>query len=137
DLVGTPGTGLRYEAACAAALAGCGAGEDAARLTNAERTALRQQALDWLRADLDAWRGQLDKEQDKARPKVARKMRHWLRDPDFNGVRSADSLSRLPVAEREAWQKLWSDITGTLALAQERGTQAERKAAATAASDKD
>jgi hypothetical protein len=50
----------RYNAARAAALAGCGAGEDAAHLTDSDRAGLRKQALDWLRADLEAWRKILD-----------------------------------------------------------------------------
>src|SRR5262249_4257103 len=45
-------SGERYEAACAAALAGSGQGQDAAFLDDRERARLRQQALDWLRADL-------------------------------------------------------------------------------------
>jgi WD40 repeat protein/tetratricopeptide (TPR) repeat protein len=44
----------RYLAACAAAQAGCGRGEEAARLTPEERTRWRDQALGWLRADLAA-----------------------------------------------------------------------------------
>jgi hypothetical protein len=57
-------------------LAGCGAGEDAARLAEVERTDLRKQARDWLRADLDAWRGLLDREPDKARPATGQQMPH-------------------------------------------------------------
>src|SRR5262249_22277807 len=45
----------RYNAACAAALAGCGRGEDVAKLGGSERRALRRQALTWLRADLALW----------------------------------------------------------------------------------
>src|SRR5207245_1053825 len=48
----------RYNAACAAALAGCGQGEDAGNLNDQKRTRLRGQALAGLRADLTAW-GQL------------------------------------------------------------------------------
>jgi hypothetical protein len=48
----------RYNAACAAALAGCGQGADGADLTPARRAALRAKALGWLRADLDVWRKQ-------------------------------------------------------------------------------
>ena len=44
--------GTRYNAACSTALAVAGQGEDAAKLDDRERTRLRQQALDWLRADL-------------------------------------------------------------------------------------
>ena len=44
----------RYNAACFAALAAAGQGEDAAKLDDNERTRLRKQALDWLKADLAA-----------------------------------------------------------------------------------
>jgi serine/threonine protein kinase/Tfp pilus assembly protein PilF len=103
----------RYNAACAAALAGCGAGEDAGKLSDAERAKLRKQSLDWLRADLDAWRGLLD----KAPPVVGQKMYHRLHDPDFNGVRGPDALGKLPEAERKEWGKLWADVADTLAQA--------------------
>jgi tetratricopeptide (TPR) repeat protein len=46
----------RYNAACYAALAGCGQGKDADPLDAQEGARLRNQALDWLRADLTAWR---------------------------------------------------------------------------------
>jgi hypothetical protein len=42
----------RYNAACAAALAGTGTGADAALLSDPERARLRRQALDWLRPNL-------------------------------------------------------------------------------------
>src|SRR5207253_2192221 len=50
----------RYNAACAAALAGCGLGEDAAALGEPERTGWRKQARAWLQADLAAWAKVLD-----------------------------------------------------------------------------
>jgi hypothetical protein len=34
------------------------------------------------------------------------------------GVRGAESLARLPEAERQAWQKLWDDVAALLARAQ-------------------
>ena len=71
------GAAHRYNAACHAALAGCGQGKDAADLPEKERSRLRQQALDWLRADLDAWGKLLKKEPDKASPIVLKTMRHW------------------------------------------------------------
>ncbi len=114
DLAASPDDGPRYNAACAAAQAGCGAWEDTARLTDAERAGLRKQALGWLRANLNAWRGLLDKESDKTRPVVAQQMQHWLSDPDFNGVRGPDALAKLPEAERERWRKLWADVAETL-----------------------
>ena len=60
----------------------------------------------------------LDKEPEKARPAVTKKMQHWLSDTDFNGVRGPDALAKLPEAERKEWQKLWADVADTLAKAQ-------------------
>src|SRR5262249_20917227 len=106
--------GHRYDAACAAALAGCGQGKDAAGLTGAERARLRKQALDWLRAELDAWNRLLP----RARPVVVQRMRHWLADDNFAGVRGARALAQLPEAERPAWRDLWADVAQTLTRAQ-------------------
>ena len=110
--------GHRYNAACAAALAGCGQGKDAADLKDLERARLRKQALNWLRADLDAWNELLKKNPDKVRPVIIQTMQHWQADTDFAGVRGTQALSKLPEAERPAWQKLWANVTDTLARAQ-------------------
>jgi tetratricopeptide (TPR) repeat protein len=107
----------RYNAACAAALAGCGQGKDAAGVSEKERARLRQQALDWLRADLAAWSGLLQKEPEKARSVIIKQLRRWQADTDFACLRG-DALARLPAAERQAWQELWADVADTLARAQ-------------------
>src|SRR5262249_48200787 len=100
----------RYNAACAAALAGCGQGEDADQLDTKECARLRQQALDWLRADLKAYRQLMDKSAGKAGPVIAQRMQHWLGDTDFAGLRGEEALAKLPEAERQAWQKLWQEV---------------------------
>jgi WD40 repeat protein/tetratricopeptide (TPR) repeat protein len=100
---------LRYYAACAAALAGCGQGSDIAELDNAERARLRRQALDWLRADLTAWGQLLEQTPDQARSLVQERMQHWQGDSDFSGVRG-DEQAKLPEAERQAWHQLWKDV---------------------------
>jgi serine/threonine protein kinase/Tfp pilus assembly protein PilF len=107
----------RYNAACAAALAGCGQGKDDA-LDDQERAHLRQQALDWLRADLDAWGKLLKKQPDKVRPTVVKTMRHWRQDNDFAGVRGDEAIGKLPEGERQAWHKLWADVAHMLANAE-------------------
>jgi hypothetical protein len=104
----------RYNAACAAALAGCGQGKDADKLDAKEKARLRRLALDWLRADLNTWGPLLDKEPDKARPVVVKQMRYWQADTDFAGVRGAESIAKLPEAERHEWQKLWDDVAEIL-----------------------
>jgi hypothetical protein len=110
--------GGRYDAACAAALAGCGQGKDAAGLGEGERARLRRQAAAWLRSDLDAWRRLLAKDPKKAGAAVRKQLRHWLHDADFAGVRGAEALAGLPEAERQLWQQLWADVATTLARAQ-------------------
>jgi tetratricopeptide (TPR) repeat protein len=110
----------RYNAACAAALAGCGLGKDADKPDDKERHRLRNRALDWLRADLEANRLFLEKDMNKAGPTVAGNMRLWLANPCFAGVRRPEWLAKLPEAERQPWQKLWNDVSDLLQRAQEK-----------------
>jgi hypothetical protein len=112
-----PSTKHRYHAACAAAMAGCGRGRDAAGLDEAARAGFRRQALGWLRAELEARRRLLEEEPQTARLTVARDMQYWLEDPQFAGVRDPNALARLPQAERQAWQRLWADVADALARA--------------------
>jgi tetratricopeptide (TPR) repeat protein len=118
ELANDPAAGHRYNAACAAALAGCGQGKDAGKLDEKERAGLRRQALDWLRADLDAWQKILAREPGKARPAIIGVMQHWLADTDFAGVRGPQALAKLPEDERPGWQQTWDDVAGLLAQAQ-------------------
>jgi tetratricopeptide (TPR) repeat protein/serine/threonine protein kinase len=120
ERLGAPGS--RYDAASAAALAGCGQGHDAGGLDAPERARLRRQALDWLRADLDAWGRTLDQDVDKARPVAVSVLQHWLEDRDFAGVRGPEALAKLPEPERQSWQKLWDDAADMLARAQAKTT---------------
>ncbi|HJT76627.1 MAG TPA: tetratricopeptide repeat protein, partial [Gemmataceae bacterium] len=108
----------RYNAARAAALAGVGKGPDARDLDDQGRARLRQQALDWLRADLAACGRVLGNGPEKARPLALRRLRDGLADPDFAGVRESEALARLPERERQAWLQLWADVRDRLARAQ-------------------
>jgi serine/threonine protein kinase/Tfp pilus assembly protein PilF len=114
----------RYNAACAAALASCGQGVDADKLDAKERARLRQQALDWLRADLKAYRLVMEKSAGKAGPAIAQRMQHWLQDKDFIGVRDSEALAKLPEAERKDWQKLWEEVEALLQQAAKQPKQA-------------
>jgi tetratricopeptide (TPR) repeat protein/predicted Ser/Thr protein kinase len=84
-LADDPRNGLRYDAACAAAMAGS-----------------RAQALAWLRADLAAHANGAD------RAATLRTLEQWAKDPDLASVR--DRIDDLPEAEREGWKKLWADV---------------------------
>jgi tetratricopeptide (TPR) repeat protein len=104
-----PQSGQRYNAACAAALAGCGKGEDATRLGEEERARLRRQALAWLQADRAALAG-LAEAGRKQRSVLSQSMRHWQRDPDLAGVRGEQAVNLLPGAERPGWRELWEQV---------------------------
>ena len=118
----------RYNAACAAALAGCARGKDAGGLPDKDYVRFRTQALKWLRDDLAAWHKVLEQNADKARPAVAQQLAHWLEDTDFAGVRGIEALARLPETEHQEWQKLWADVADTLSQAAGK-TDPEKKAA--------
>jgi serine/threonine-protein kinase len=107
--------GHRFHAACAAALAACGVGEDATKLDDRRRAALRRQALGWLKAEYNAWaeRHRLGKPGD--RTAAASAVRSWQHDEDLAGVREGRELARLPRDERQAWQALWADVAALAA----------------------
>jgi serine/threonine-protein kinase len=110
-------SGLRYNAACAAALAANGQGRDGPT-TDEGRVRLRQQCLDWLKADRDAWTARLDGNAPDAKGQVAAAMTQWLQDPDLAGVREPAALAKLPEAERPAWESLWADVRALRTRAQ-------------------
>ncbi len=107
-------TGNRYNAACAAALAGCGQGKDTGSLDEKERARLREQSLKWLRADLAAWKPRLSSPVPAEQTRAVRALSHWREDADLAGVRDADALMKLPDAERQEWQKLWQEFEALL-----------------------
>jgi serine/threonine-protein kinase len=100
----------RYNAACSAALAADGKGEDAQHLADKVRLMLRRQALGWLRDDLTAWSEYLGKGAQQAPAAVEQTLQHWQTDPDLASVRDKGELAKLPIAERDAWAKLWADV---------------------------
>lgn len=79
----------RYNAACVAVRAG-----------------QRQQAHDWLRADLTAWLPKRNRAQE---------LGLWLTDTDLAPVRDPDALARLPDEERRTWEQLWAEVRRAVA----------------------
>jgi serine/threonine-protein kinase len=107
--------GRRYNAACAAALAGCGKGQDAPPLDDQTRTQWRKQALNWLRADLGMWSEQLASNSAATRRTLRLTLRHWQQDPDLAGLRDPSALASLPTSDQKACEAVWSDVTAVLA----------------------
>jgi tetratricopeptide (TPR) repeat protein len=110
----------RYDAACVAALAACGKGKDANKLADKDKAQLGGLARGWLKADLALRDKQLASGKPADQADVQAKLRHWLADADFAGVRDPKALAKLPEAERQSWQKLWNDVGDMLKRAQEK-----------------
>jgi serine/threonine-protein kinase len=104
----------RYNAARAAALAGCGQGKDADKLDDKDRPRLRKQSLDWLRIDLIFWTKQAETDKAADRAMLVQTLKHWQEDPDLAGVRDKSALEKLTDAERAEWEKLWADVAELL-----------------------
>jgi serine/threonine-protein kinase len=113
----------RYDAARAAALAGCGKGIDNETLDDRERTRWRKQALAWLRADLAARQKQLESADPGATDKVRAALRHWQKDPDLAGLRDAGALQALSPEEQQACRRLWADVRN---LAEQAGSKVSK-----------
>jgi serine/threonine-protein kinase len=107
-------TACRYLAARCAAVAGCGLGKDGAKLTKAERARWRQQARDWLRADLAVWARTLDRGSRAARVQVRTTLAHWRADPDLGGLREPGALGKLSADERKECLALWKAVDAVL-----------------------
>jgi eukaryotic-like serine/threonine-protein kinase len=116
-------TGRRYNAACFAALAAAGQGEDAAKLDDNERRRLRQQALDWLKANLTFWGNRFNSGPPQPRPGLVKVLSRWQEDPDLAGIRDAAALAKLPADEQKAFTQFWADVAVMLKKAQTPATK--------------
>src|SRR5262249_1576009 len=114
QLAEAPGTGTRYDAACSAALAGCGRGGDGAKQGDAERARWRAQAGQWLRADLDAWAKKLESGLAVDRARVYKTLAWWREDPDLAGLRDPGGLNKLAADERKQYRALWAEVAAVL-----------------------
>jgi hypothetical protein len=111
--------GHRYNAACHAALAAAGQGGDAAKLDDKEKARLRQQAFDWLRADLVLHGKQLESGNPADRAAERQALSHWQKDPDLAGIRDKAALEKLPAEVEKAFTQLWADVAALLNRAEE------------------
>jgi hypothetical protein len=106
--------GYRYNAACFAALTAAAEGALAADLDDAERTRFRQQALKWLRTNLDLLSRRLETGQPANRAAVQQTMLHWQKDVDLSSLRDPAALARLRAEERGKFSQLWADVAELL-----------------------
>jgi tetratricopeptide (TPR) repeat protein len=104
------GNRRRFLAACAAAQAASGIGEESAKLKDEEQERWRGQALTWLNADLAVWSHRLETASAKERGEIASILQRWQHDPSLASVRDEAALEKMPNEVREAWRKLWQEV---------------------------
>jgi serine/threonine-protein kinase len=109
-------SGRRFRAARAAALVGSARGEDVAGVEEPERARWRQQARQWLRADLAAWNQVLDRDPSAGRDLLSR-VREWRGDSELAGLFEPAELDKLPPDERKDCVALSKEIDGLLTRA--------------------
>ena len=97
--------GNRYNAACVAALAASGQGKDDPPHDETTKAKLRNQAREWLNADLAAWAKVLDSGTAELKSKATAELRNWKSDIDLICVRDEKELARLPEEERTAFKR--------------------------------
>jgi serine/threonine-protein kinase len=105
----------RYNAACAAALAGSGQSKDDPPLDEAAKNRWRKQSIAWLKSDLMAWSKLAESAPPQVSQSIAQTLQHWKTDPDLASLRDPTALAKLPKEEQKSCQSLWSDVDALLA----------------------
>ena len=108
----------RYNAACAAALAGSGQGKNDPHLDEEKRAHWRKQAINWLEADLAAWSKILENGSPQTRQAMIQTLQHFKADTDLAGLRDAPALAKLPADEQKACRALWAEVDALLEKSQ-------------------
>jgi serine/threonine protein kinase/tetratricopeptide (TPR) repeat protein len=101
---------VRVQAACAAALASHGIGDDAKNLTDQQRTVFREKAQKWLRSEHGAVAGRFKCATPQEQAMISQTARAWSQNAALAGVRDQSNLDKFPEPERAAWRNLWNDI---------------------------
>jgi tetratricopeptide (TPR) repeat protein len=110
--------GARYNAARAAARAGCAHGQDAEKLDERERARWRRQAREWLRQDLAWWGKALDNGHAQIKADVQWRMRRWQTDSDLAGLREPSALEAMSPDEHTECLALWQEVAAMLSRLQ-------------------
>ncbi len=100
----------RYQAACAYVQAAAGRRPEDARRGESEHAGERRQALEWLRANLE-----LTARLRNDGKELTLSLSTWRSEPALASVRDPAALAKLPEAEREMWQHLWTDVAASIA----------------------
>jgi serine/threonine-protein kinase len=113
-LADDPYVSHRYNAACTAALAGCGVGEDAGKLSDSERARWRKRARQWLADELASVDERMSGASAADRARLRNTLMHWQANADLAGLREPSALDKLPADERKECLALWDEVATVL-----------------------
>jgi serine/threonine-protein kinase len=102
--------GHRYNAARAAAMAASSQGADASSLGREEKARLREQARQWLQADLAAWTKRIASDSETDRNLAKKILTRWQIESDLAEIRDLKSLQAFSQDEREECLALWREV---------------------------
>lgn len=108
-------SGHRYNAACSAALAAAGRGEDPP-VDESEKARWRKHAVEWLRADLAFCSKQAGSGPPLARAFVAGTLQHWKEDSDLAAIRDEAAVKALSEVEQKTSRTLRAEVERTLKI---------------------
>jgi tetratricopeptide (TPR) repeat protein len=109
-LADDPKAAHRYHAACFAALASAGVGQDTGELAPPERLALRRRALTWLRAELTVHQKALQNGESGQAAAARAALLDWQKNPALIALRDTQAVANLSAEEQQACRRLWTDI---------------------------
>jgi serine/threonine-protein kinase len=104
----------RFGAARCAVLASSGLGSDCAQISEAERTDMRKQAIQWLQADLEVWKKLLVSDSPAQRDMGKSMLSRWESESDLAGFRDPEALAKLSEQDSAACRELWSSLNAAL-----------------------
>jgi len=102
--------GNRFNAACAALVAGSIRDQGGRKLDAKERERLRRRAIEWLQAELVALSESLEKEPLQSQWLLREALARWRSSPDLDSIRDSEGVEPLPAAQREKSKELWQQF---------------------------
>jgi tetratricopeptide (TPR) repeat protein len=103
-------TGHRFNAACAAALAAAGKGNDAAGRADSQKRSWRRQTHEWLERDLEHWTELISAGGAGGSVEAGWFLTSCREAAELASLRGQRAIDLLPPDERDEWRTLWRHV---------------------------
>jgi tetratricopeptide (TPR) repeat protein len=88
---------------------------DAPNLSPRDHSAMREQALAWLEAELERSQAAPERTDMAARADARRRLMAWSKDPVFACIHEEAAIRELPAEQRQRCRRLWEEVKRLLA----------------------